>query len=215
MERKAPRKIFAEVPREKLNSKPVSRPVKKVNFDLYENITSRRKISTAEYNNFLRVLKLDLRSGNIEREEYDFYARLANKKHDAHLRKQTVSENPIIDSSASEEAIRKVESAEREEKIKELNEKRLKERELKGEKEESLEEHKKMPFLKRMFTYFKTPGARIFLFIILAAFLMYYLTRSTMNDVIQNPSILIVVVLIIIVILGRGGKTRTYEPSMF
>lgn len=210
MERKAPRKIFAEMPKEKRNVKPKSRTIKKANFDVYEHISSKRFISTAEFNNFLRVLKLDLRSGAIEREEYDYYARMANKKHENHLRKniRKESEEPMF----SEESYK--DSSIKESKLKELEERKLEEKKL-AEKEAVEENHGRMPFLKKMFAFFKQPGARILIFIILAAFLLYYLTRSTMSDVVQNPSILVVVVLIIIVILGRGGKTRTYEPSMF
>ena len=176
-----------------------------------------KTISTADFNNFLRVLKTDLRSGALERAEYDFYARLANKKHEAHLRKREPFEENYFESSVSEENVKRLKEKEYEEKKffeeKKLSEKEMMEKELEKEPEKLLK--KKKFSLKNMRAFLGSPGTRIFAFIILAAFLLYYLTRSTMASAIQNPSILVVVVLIIIVILGRGGKTRTYEPNMF
>ncbi len=208
MEKKAPRKIFAERPREAL--KPKLKEIPR-NYDVYDNISNKRIISTAEYNNFLRVLKLELRSGDLEREEFDYYARLAKKKYENYLKRQQSEDversEPTV--SVNEDALRRVSERELEEKR--IEERRLKEKEL----SEDPEYTRKVPFLQRMRAFMKKPSIRIFAFILLAAFLMYYLTRSTMSNVVQNPSILIVVVLIIIIILGRGGKTRTYEPNMF
>jgi hypothetical protein len=210
MEKKVPRKIFID-PRKEVKKTVLKKP-QKTNFDIYDHVSSKRAISTAEFNNFLRVLKLDLRSGALDREEYDFYARLANKKHESFL-KRTVSEESTQETSNSEEYARRLKEREYEEKLKELEEKKLLERE--SMEKEPLEENKKIPILKRIKSFLGKPSVRIFAFIILAAFLLYYLTRSTMSSAIQNPSILIVVVLIIIIILGRGGKTRTYDPNMF
>lgn len=211
MEKKVPRKIFID-PRKEVKKTVLKKP-QKTNFDLYDHVSSKRSISTAEFNNFLRVLKLDLRSGALDREEYDFYARLANKKHESYLKRNVVSEENLQETSNSEEYLRRLKEKEYEEKMKELEEKKLLDRE--SMEKEPLEENKKMSILKRIRSFLGKPSVRIFAFIILAAFLLYYLTRSTMSSAIQNPSILIVVVLIIIIILGRGGKTRAYDPNMF
>jgi len=186
----------------------------------YDRMTTIKQLNGQQglYDNLMRILRRSESIGEISRSAFNEYKALADKemqkaeraeqrKAEKEAQKQ---EQTLVTYSDPERDYRLEEEKYRERKA-ELDERRVRGEDI--EEEQPLEKEGKLAKLKKAFAFLGSPLGRVSLFIVLGLFLIFYLTKGSMSDVIESPFIIILAVLFIILILGRGGKTRSVESN--
>ncbi len=192
--------------------------------EFHEEIMENIKQLTGQqglYENFRRKLRRAEENGDITKDNFIYYKSLADKQ----MQKQEKSAQKKAEKEAQKQEQIAVTGSlnydsNYEERLKREEEAKAKldDRKVRGEniEEDAKKENgSKLSKFKQFFTFMKSPIARVGIFIILGVFLIFYLTRINMGDVIDSPIIIILAVLFIILILGRGGKTRSVDSNSF
>jgi len=80
------------------------------------------------------------------------------------------------------------------------------------EHSENPEKLEKKAKLAKIMSIMKTPLFRVGAFVIIGIFLLFYMTRVGLAEIVDSPFIVVLVVLILLLIIGKGGKTRKIAP---
>lgn len=178
-----------------------------------------QKISNKEhgiYQILLQDLRRALGRDEITRQEFDDYKNLADQVIDKEIAK--ASKKLSLKQKSNEKEIKKekeesnLREPESNTPVPDFNKKKVRGEESLDEKTVNAKEELK--FKGNKWGAFKqfigSPISRILLFVVLAVFLMFYITKTNMADVLSSPMILILAVVFIVLIVGRGGKTRQH-----
>ncbi|PIU22179.1 MAG: hypothetical protein COT14_02380 [Candidatus Diapherotrites archaeon CG08_land_8_20_14_0_20_30_16] len=181
--------------------------------DLTRKINELRVDKEGLYENLMRDLRLLNYNGNISRDTLTYYKELADKK--LEKERQRIAKNKqekTEEQRSSSVSLTLIEGRELEEKKRFMKEQQR-------EEERTLEEKQQIvprPSKWRTFSFFlKSPLARVILFVILGTFLLLYLTRGSMTQMLKSPYIIILAVFFIILVLGKGGKSKSLSGSLF
>jgi hypothetical protein len=217
--------VKVERPKEK---KEYGRPVMNIteDIDLHDGFMikiqeiSHKKIDTKEHGIYQNLL-IDLRRAygldEITKTQFDYYKSLADQVIDKEIAKTSKKSNSRSKQKDSEIETTndRSDSKNKEVEIRENNpdgKKKVRGEESLGDKLVAGKEELKLKMNKwDMFKEFiGSPVSRILLFVVLAVFLMFYITKTNMADLMGSPMILILAIVFIIIIVGRGGKTRQH-----
>ena len=181
------------------------------------------KTNNGLYHTLLQNLRRAYDEGAIDLEQFNHYKGLADQSIDKEASKQ--QKKTFFDGGSAKKESKKKTVEEKEEEsssgygssekadeaMRVRGEKNLDEETLKAKKEENL--GKKIGKFKAFVEFMQTPIARVLFFIIVGVFLLIYLTKSNMSDVLGSPMIIVLVVVFMFLILGKGGKTRRHDYS--
>lgn len=211
-----------EVRSQRTNRKHSEKPSASKDPELHKTIMENiRQINGEQmYNVALKNLRLLYRADLLSQNSFEYYKKFADQhKNKAEKKSKSEIKSKRVAGSHAGNYVPDIEqriSKDYSEDKRKLEDKTyLKARERKEYDKEYDEKLKDTPInrFRSIVSFFKSPMSRIFLFVILGVFLLFYLTRNSMANTLDSSLFLILTILFMVLILGKGGKTRNYNNS--